>query len=273
MVVWRGESGPADGAAITFDAAEFGRASLMAVVENDLVRAMLWQSCAAAPGIRLEPQARAADVAPGPGQVALTLADGRRIHARLVVGAEGHDSWLRSALGVPVDAHGYGQSAIVAHVAGELPHADTAWQRFLPDGPLAFLPLREAPKRFAEAMDDDFNTAAALGALFEAARALNRLAPADPAADLPATTVAATSSQNESSAWKAVRTSRGWIARSACHDRTATSVMTATGRIFGAWPTSQTRSRPSPADWRPWSATDNSSATVAAPTACPRPWT
>ena len=47
----------------------------------------------------------------------------------------------------------------------------------------AFLPVREAPKRFAEAMDDDFNTAAALGHLFDAVRVLNRLAPADPAAE------------------------------------------------------------------------------------------
>jgi cysteinyl-tRNA synthetase len=46
-----------------------------------------------------------------------------------------------------------------------------------------FSALREAPDKFAEAMDDDFNTAAALGHLFEAARALNRLAPADPAAE------------------------------------------------------------------------------------------
>ncbi|MBI5420454.1 MAG: cysteine--tRNA ligase [Deltaproteobacteria bacterium] len=45
-----------------------------------------------------------------------------------------------------------------------------------------FLPLREAPAKFSEAMDDDFNTAAALGRLFEAVRALNRLAPADPPA-------------------------------------------------------------------------------------------
>ncbi len=45
-----------------------------------------------------------------------------------------------------------------------------------------FLALREAPKRFVEAMDDDFNTAAALGHIFEAVRALNRLAPADPGA-------------------------------------------------------------------------------------------
>jgi cysteinyl-tRNA synthetase len=46
-----------------------------------------------------------------------------------------------------------------------------------------FEPLREAPVRFREAMDDDFNTAAALGHLFDAVRALNRLSPADPAAE------------------------------------------------------------------------------------------
>ena len=46
-----------------------------------------------------------------------------------------------------------------------------------------FAPLRDAPAKFAEAMDDDFNTAAALGHLFDAVRALNRLAPADPFAE------------------------------------------------------------------------------------------
>ncbi|HWS15064.1 MAG TPA: DALR domain-containing protein, partial [Candidatus Methylomirabilis sp.] len=44
-------------------------------------------------------------------------------------------------------------------------------------------PLRAAPERFAASMDDDFNTAAALGHLFEAIRALNRLAPEEPAAE------------------------------------------------------------------------------------------
>jgi cysteinyl-tRNA synthetase len=44
-----------------------------------------------------------------------------------------------------------------------------------------YAPLAAAADRFAEAMDDDFNTAAALGRLFEAVRALNRLAPAEPA--------------------------------------------------------------------------------------------
>ena len=52
----------------------------------------------------------------------------------------------------------------------------------VPDGE-EFDPLRNAPARFAEAMDDDFNTAAALGRLFDAIRALNRLAPAEPATE------------------------------------------------------------------------------------------
>jgi len=46
-----------------------------------------------------------------------------------------------------------------------------------------FDPLRNARARFAEAMDDDFNTAAALGRLFDAVRALNRLTPAEPSAE------------------------------------------------------------------------------------------
>jgi len=49
----------------------------------------------------------------------------------------------------------------------------------LPSGEEA-APLLSAPARFGEAMDDDFNTAAALGHLFDAVRALNRLAPGEP---------------------------------------------------------------------------------------------
>ncbi len=40
-------------------------------------------------------------------------------------------------------SHSYEQTAVVTHVASALPHRETAWQRFLPDGPLAFLPLSD----------------------------------------------------------------------------------------------------------------------------------
>jgi len=62
----------------------------------------------------------------------------------------------------------------------ELCKAAGASAAALPPGE-EYAPLAEGAVRFAEAMDDDFNTASALGRLFEAVRALNRLAPAYPA--------------------------------------------------------------------------------------------
>ncbi|HEU5360506.1 MAG TPA: cysteine--tRNA ligase [Candidatus Deferrimicrobiaceae bacterium] len=61
--------------------------------------------------------------------------------------------------------------------------ASAGWEPSSVPGGEEFAPLRDAPSRFLEAMDDDFNTAAALGRLFDAVRALNRLAPADPGSE------------------------------------------------------------------------------------------
>ena len=67
------------------------------------------------------------------------------------------------------------EKAEICRAAGAAPSA-------LPEGE-EFAPLRDARNRFDGAMDDDFNTAAALGRLFDAVRALNRLAPDDPVAE------------------------------------------------------------------------------------------
>jgi 2-octaprenyl-3-methyl-6-methoxy-1,4-benzoquinol hydroxylase/2-octaprenylphenol hydroxylase len=50
---------------------------------------------------------------------------------------------VRTQLGIAFDGRDYGQRAVVAHVATERPHEGTAWQRFQPGGPLAFLPLAD----------------------------------------------------------------------------------------------------------------------------------
>jgi 2-octaprenylphenol hydroxylase len=57
------------------------------------------------------------------------------------VGADGRDSRVRTFAGIGVHGWAYDQQAIVATVRTAGPHEDTAWQRFLPGGPLAFLPL------------------------------------------------------------------------------------------------------------------------------------
>jgi 2-octaprenylphenol hydroxylase len=71
----------------------------------------------------------------------LRLADGRELAATLVIGADGTESSVRRLAGIATAGHSYDQDALVAHVRTARGHARTAWQRFLPTGPLALLPL------------------------------------------------------------------------------------------------------------------------------------
>jgi 2-octaprenylphenol hydroxylase len=73
----------------------------------------------------------------------VTLEDGREIQARLLVAADGANSRVRGLAGIPVRGWGYDQNAVVATVRPERPNRDTAWQRFMPSGPLAFLPIND----------------------------------------------------------------------------------------------------------------------------------
>lgn len=73
----------------------------------------------------------------------LTLEGGQHLRASLVIGADGGNSWVRQQQQFGVVTASYGQTAIVGQVATSKPHFNTAWQRFLPTGPLAFLPMSD----------------------------------------------------------------------------------------------------------------------------------
>lgn len=138
MHVWDAQGG----AAIHFDAAASGRAELGCIVENRLVQSVLWDALPAA-GVRVLCPARVQELAAGAERIELALADGSAVSARLVVAADGIASPLRRLAGIATRGHAYGQLAVVAHVATERAHQATAWQRFLPGGPLALLPLAD----------------------------------------------------------------------------------------------------------------------------------
>jgi 2-polyprenylphenol 6-hydroxylase len=138
MHVWDAENG----AAIDFDAADEGRDLLGYIVENNLVQWTLWQSLEAAGVQRLCP-ATVKDFEARSDRVVLELADGESLSVRLLVAADGAGSPLRERAGIATRGRDYEQRAIVAHVATERGHAHTAWQRFLPTGPLALLPLAD----------------------------------------------------------------------------------------------------------------------------------
>ncbi|MDB4054028.1 UbiH/UbiF/VisC/COQ6 family ubiquinone biosynthesis hydroxylase [Octadecabacter sp.] len=78
-------------------------------------------------------------VAQSSGQ--LTLASGKTVTAKLIVGADGRASGTAERAGIKRTGWGYGQTAIVCAVEHELPHEGIAHQFFMPTGPLAILPL------------------------------------------------------------------------------------------------------------------------------------
>jgi 2-octaprenyl-3-methyl-6-methoxy-1,4-benzoquinol hydroxylase/2-octaprenylphenol hydroxylase len=136
MHVWDERSG----AAIDFDAPAEGRTWLGWIVENSLVQWTLWQVLEAAGVQRLCP-AQVTAYQAREDRVVLELEAGESLAARLLVAADGAGSPLRRMAGLDTHGRDYGQRAVVAHVATERSHRHTAWQRFLPGGPLALLPL------------------------------------------------------------------------------------------------------------------------------------
>jgi 2-octaprenyl-3-methyl-6-methoxy-1,4-benzoquinol hydroxylase/2-octaprenylphenol hydroxylase len=138
MHVWDAGSG----AAIDFTADAIGRTSLGAIVENALVQDRLWQAIVPA-GVRLLCPATVSAFQADDDRVQVELDDGTTLAARLLVAADGSDSPLRRMAGIDAARRDYDQRAIVAHVSHERGHEHTAWQRFLPGGPLALLPLAD----------------------------------------------------------------------------------------------------------------------------------
>jgi 2-octaprenyl-3-methyl-6-methoxy-1,4-benzoquinol hydroxylase/2-octaprenylphenol hydroxylase len=130
-------------AELRFDAALVGESQLGYIVEDSLLRAVLWRALERTRGVTLHCPARAQSLDREGRAARLVLEDGREIVARLLVAADGAHSPLRELAGLATAGQSYGQRALVANVETERPHEATAWQRFTPDGPLAFLPLAD----------------------------------------------------------------------------------------------------------------------------------
>ncbi len=129
---------------IHFDAADLGEPDLGHIVENRVTRLALWERLEALPGVHLHCPAELAGADLSGGRARVRLEDGTVLEARLLVGADGRTSRVRGLAGVATQGWAYDQHALVATVVPEKAHRETAWQRFLPTGPLAFLPLRQA---------------------------------------------------------------------------------------------------------------------------------
>ncbi|MDG2391915.1 MAG: FAD-dependent monooxygenase [Thalassotalea sp.] len=110
------------------------------IVENDVIRNALWHKAQKDNGIVFIEE-KLSSIAMGSGEVFLMIAGQAPITAKLVIGADGANSWVRRQLDMAMTFRDYDHHALVATVKCSQGHQNTAWQVFLPTGPLAFLPL------------------------------------------------------------------------------------------------------------------------------------
>lgn len=125
-----------------FDSRELGEDKPLGwIVENRVIRDVLFDAIAAAGNVALFAPAQRAATAFHAGEAIIDLADGRRLSAALVVAADGRRSPLRAEAGIKTNEWRYDQTGIVATVAHERPHEGVAQELFLPSGPFAILPM------------------------------------------------------------------------------------------------------------------------------------
>ncbi len=126
---------------VRFEAQSADFIRLGAVVENDWVCQHLHHAIERSDAGSLLGDCQVAGIQQGRREITVDCADGTSVSAALVVAADGPNSFIRQALGIEPHWHDYDQQGLVAVVKASSACDQTAFQRFLADGPLAFLPL------------------------------------------------------------------------------------------------------------------------------------
>lgn len=124
-----------------YDHRAIGDSPLGWIVENRVTRVALLHAAAGCPGLTHEAPVAVETFTPAGERIIASLADGRRVFARLAVAADGRRSRLREAAGIGTLEWSYDQSGIVCTIDHERPHRGIAHERFLPAGPFAILPM------------------------------------------------------------------------------------------------------------------------------------
>ncbi|WP_278497594.1 FAD-dependent 2-octaprenylphenol hydroxylase [Pantoea vagans] len=128
---------------IAFDDEQQGLSHLGHIIENPVIHNALWQRASACSDVTLMAPSQLQQVAFGDNEAFITLQDGSMSSARLMIAADGANSWLRNKADIPLTFWDYDHHALVANVRTEKPHDAVARQVFHGDGILAFLPMQD----------------------------------------------------------------------------------------------------------------------------------
>lgn len=152
MVVWD----EASDAKINFNAQDLGHPNLGHIVENVVIQSSLHEGLKQQNNIHWKIPEMAANIAIHEDHIEVTLDSDEVLTAKLLVGADGNRSSVRDYAEISYAEKKYQQQGIVAIVQTEDVYQNTAWQRFLSTGPLAFLPLNSGECSIVWSVNDDY---------------------------------------------------------------------------------------------------------------------
>lgn len=140
---------------VQFDAAELGEPNLGHIVENIVVQSSVTEIMSSFSNVTIYQPASLKELEVTAEHALITLDNGDQLSADLIVGADGANSQVRTLAGIDVKIDDYAQRGLVATVKTQGHHEFTAWQRFLPTGPLAFLPLSDGSSSIVWTLPSD----------------------------------------------------------------------------------------------------------------------
>ena len=124
-----------------FDAADISDQPFGWNLPNWLLRREMVARLAELPNVSFRPGLATTRLLTREAEAIVTLSDGTRISARLVIAADGRHSAMREALGIPMTTTRYGQKALAFAVTHPLPHHNVSTEIHRSGGPFTLVPL------------------------------------------------------------------------------------------------------------------------------------
>lgn len=121
---------------------QLGLEQLGFIIENQHIQYALWQKVSQQSNVEII-LSTPKTLGVSDNGVFLTLENGEMLSAKLVVGADGANSWVRQQSRIPLISRDYQHTALVCNVKTVETHQKVARQIFSPESILAFLPLRD----------------------------------------------------------------------------------------------------------------------------------
>lgn len=126
---------------LQFTCRDINETELGYIIADQTIRSSLHEAFQSYPNIHFIQPIKLQKIFSKADEVELETEDNIRFVTKLLIAADGANSWVRTQAGIDLKTYDYEQTAIVATIETELMHDNIARQRFLQSGPLAFLPL------------------------------------------------------------------------------------------------------------------------------------